>query len=329
MLRVTVFDHLQETSVEDEVLAGVATVRILGDEWSRAEALASSDAILMWHIDRLAAGEIGALGATKIIQRVGVGFDNVDLAAARARGIPVCNVPDYGTEDVADHAMALMLALTRSTWAYGVGVLAGPHGWSWFKAGRANRRLRGAHLGLVGAGRIGTAVALRAKAFGLRVSFYDPYKADGHDKAIGVERVRALEDLAACDIVSLHTPLTPETRRMIDARFWQASDRPLTLINTARGPIVDEEALCEAFVRGRVNGFGTDVLEREPLSGETPIGRLLDERPDASRDILITPHAAFFCPEAYRELRQKAAENVRRCLVDGTHRNIVNPAAVA
>lgn len=326
VLTVTVFDHLRETSVEDEVLAGVANVRILGQGWSRAEALASSDAILMWHIDRLQAAEIEALGAARIIQRVGVGFDNVDLAAARARGIPVCNVPDYGTEDVADHAMALMLALTRSTWAYGLGVLRDADGWSWFKAGRANRRLRGAHLGLVGAGRIGTAVALRATAFGMRVSFYDPYKADGHEKAIGVERVRALHDLADCGVVSLHAPLTPETNGMIDAAFWRASDRPITLINTARGPIVDERALCEAFSRGRVNGVGTDVLEREPLTPQTPLGALLEREPAAARDILITPHAAFFCPEAYRELRRKAAENVRRCLVDQSHRNVVNTA---
>jgi lactate dehydrogenase-like 2-hydroxyacid dehydrogenase len=324
VLIVTVFDHLQESSVESEVLAGVADVHILGQDWSRADALRSSDGILMWHIDRLPADEIGALGATRIIQRVGVGFDNVDLVAARERNIAVCNVPDYGTEDVADHAMALMLALSRSIWAYGLAVREDADGWSWFKAGRANARLRGLHLGLVGAGRIGTAVALRAKAFGLRVSFYDPYKADGHEKAIGVERVRSLQELAGCDIVSLHTPLTQETRGMIDEAFLRASDRPMTLINTARGPIVDEEALCEAYRRGRVNGLGTDVLEREPLGAETPIGRLLKETPGAARDILITPHAAFFCPQAYRELRQKAAENVRRCLVDGSHRNIVN-----
>lgn len=324
MFTVTVFDHLEESSVETEVLADVACVRILGQDWSRPEALAASDGILMWHIDRLPADEIRALDRARIIQRIGVGFDNVDLAAARARNIAVCNVPDYGTEDVADHTMALILALSRSLWSYGLAVLQDPDGWSWFKAGRANARLRGLHLGLVGAGRIGTAVALRAKPFGLRVTMYDPYKPDGYEKAIDVNRVRSLHELAQCDMLSIHTPLTPETHGMIDDAFWRLSDHPMALVNTARGPIVDEQTLCDAYRRGRVTGIGTDVLEREPLSSDTPLGRLLKETPGAVRDILVTPHAAFFCPQAYRELRQKAAENVRRCLVDGSHRNIVN-----
>lgn len=324
MHTVTVFDHLEESSVEAEVLADVATVRIIGQNWSREEALASSDGILMWHVDRLQANEIQALGRAQIIQRVGVGFDNVDLAAARARDIAVCNVPDYGTEDVADHAMALILALSRSLWAYGLAVLQDADGWSWFKAGGANGRLRDRHLGLVGAGRIGTAVALRAKPFGLRVSIYDPYKPDGYEKAIGVNRVRSLNELAACDILSIHTPLTSETHHMIGDAFWRASEHRTAVVNTARGPILDEQALCDAYRRGRVTGIGTDVLEREPISTATPLGKLLKESPVAARDILVTPHAAFFCPEAYRELRQKAAENVRRCLVDRSHRNVVN-----
>lgn len=324
MFTVSVFDHLQEASVETSVLGDIARVRLVGPDWPRDEALAASDGLLMWHIDRLSSDDIRALARARIIQRVGVGFDNVDLAIARERNIPVCNVPDYGTEDVADHAITLMLCLARSVWAYGLAVKEDADGWSWFKAGRANARLRDRHLGLVGAGRIGTAVALRAKAFGMRVTFYDPYKPEGHHKAIGVDRVRELGELAECDILSIHAPLTAETRGMIGDPFFGASERPITVINTARGSIVDERALCGAYRRGRVNGIGTDVLEIEPVSPAAGLGQLLRETPEAARDILITPHAAFFCPEAYQELRRKAAENVRRCLVDGSHRNIVN-----
>lgn len=326
MLRVTVLDHLEETSVEQDILRGIADVRPLADSgWSRDEAIASSDALMMWHIDRLTAGDIDRIGRARIIQRVGVGFDNVDLAAARARSLPVCNVPDYGTEDVADHAVALMLSLARGLWSYGLAVRHdGAAGWSWHRGGRGNIRLRGLTLGLVGAGRIGTAVALRAKVFGMRVVIYDPYVPDGYEKAIGVDRVRTLHELAEADILSVHTPLTPETRGMIDAQFFAASKRAMMVINTARGPIVSEGALCDAYRRGRVSGIGLDVLESEPLQDSSNLACLLRDLPKAAADVLITPHSAFFSPQAYHELRSKAAENVRRCLLDGTHRNIVN-----
>ena len=325
MYTVTVLDHLQECSVETEVLREVARVRVVGEPGvTRDDALRNSDAIMLWHIERLTADDVKQLDRARLIQRVGVGFDNVDLVAARARSIPVCNVPDYGTEDVADHAMALVLALARGIWAYGRSVIERPDGWSWFSGGRANARLRGQRFGLVGAGRIGTAVAMRARAFGLSVVFYDPYVPDGYEKAIGVDRVRSLAELGECDILSIHAPLTAETHGFIDEAFWRLSDRPVTFVNTARGPIVDEQALCEAYRRGRVAGIGVDVLEHEPLGPETPLGRLLEVLPNASHDIIVTPHAAFFSAEAYLDLRRKAAENVRRFLVDGSHRNVIN-----
>ncbi len=324
MLTVTVLDHLREVSVEEDVLRDVARVRLLGPDWTREEAMRASDGLLLWHIGQLNAGDIGTMERARIIQRAGVGFDNVDLAAARARGIAVCNVPDYGTEDVADHTMAFMLALARGLWAYGRNVLEDPlTGWNWFKAGRANARLRGQRLGLIGMGRIGSAVALRARVFGLHVTVFDPYVGDGYEKALGVERVRSLRELAGCDIISIHAPLTPETRGMIDRAFWSASDRPAVLINTARGPIVHEEDLCDAYRRGRVVGIGVDVLQEEPLRPTGALGHLMETMPEATRDIIVTPHAAFFSPQAYEELRRKAAENVRRCFVDGSHRNLV------
>ncbi len=298
--------------VEQAVFGDRATVAALeahtnADLRGRHEA---ADAILAWHDLRWDADVLAAMPRCKALVRVGVGFDNVDLAAARRQGIVVSNVPDYGTHDVADHAMALLLSLARGL----VGCDRGARGGAWRWGLVPSFRLTEKWLGIVGLGRIGTATALRAKAFGMRVGFYDPYKPSGWDKALGLTRFLSLEELArTCDVVSLHTPLTPETRGMIGREFFAAARPGLVVINTSRGPVIDWDAFRAAFEDGRVAGAGLDVLPVEPADRTDPLIAAWMAGAVADR-LIVTPHCAFYSPEALAEMRRKAAEEALRIL---------------
>jgi phosphoglycerate dehydrogenase-like enzyme len=243
-----------------------------------------------------------------------VGYNNIDRAAAARRGVIVCNVPDYGTEEVADHAIMLLLALVRRLLPCHSAIRSGV--WD-YRSSLPSFRLRGKTLGLVGCGRIGTATALRARAFGLEVAFHDPFAREGTDKALGIRRVYRLEELLEqSDFVSLHCYLDETTRHLIDARALARMRPGAYLINTARGPIVDQSALREALNSGRLAGAGLDVVEREPLD---------DDRLRDHPHVILTPHSAFYSVEGFVELRTKAAEEVRRVVLGEAPRNPVTP----
>ncbi|MBX3154699.1 MAG: C-terminal binding protein [Deltaproteobacteria bacterium] len=281
-----------------------------------------ADAILAWHDLRWTAPVLATLRRCKVIVRVGVGFDNVDLAAARSRGIAVCNVPDYGTHDVADHAIALLLALARGLVGYQHNARNGA--WAWGTA--PSFRVTDKMLGIVGLGRIGTATAQRAKALAMRVGFYDPYKPAGWDKALGLERFDTLADLAAAaDVVSLHVPLTAETRGMIGREFFAAAKPGVVLVNTARGPVVDWAAFSAAFRERHVRSAGFDVLPDEPPDTSDPlVAAWIAGDQDARDRLVITPHCAFYSSEALVEMRDKAAREALRVLSGVRPLNLVN-----
>lgn len=283
-----------------------------------------ADAVLLWHDMQLPAEAIDKLSRCRVIVRCGVGYDNVDVPAAAARQITVCNVPDYGTNDVADHALALYLALARGLLAFDDGVRrARPLRWDWLAGGELTR-LAGKVFGIIGLGRIGTATALRAKAFGLRVVFCDPYVPDGQDKALGVERLTLEELLSCADAISLHVPLTGETRNLVDGAFLARMKRGALLINTSRGQVVDLRALEGALLQGHLRGAGLDVLPEEPpRDDDSLIAAWRASDPRIAQRLLITPHAAFFNGESYRELRAKAAAEVRRVFAGEPPRNPV------
>jgi D-3-phosphoglycerate dehydrogenase/C-terminal binding protein len=283
---------------------------------------ASADAVLAWHDLLWDDATLAEMPRLKAIVRVGVGFDNVDLEAARRRGIVVSNVPDYGTHDVADHAMALLLSLARGL--PGSDRVARGGAWRWGLV--PSFRLTDKWLGIVGLGRIGTATALRAKAFGMRVGFFDPYKPSGWDKALGLTRFLSLGELArTCDVVSVHTPLTPETRGLLGPEFFAAARPGLTVINTARGPVLDWAAFCAAFADGRVGCAGLDVLPVEPADPADPLIAAWMRGDAAVADrLIVTPHCAFYSPEALAEMRRKAAEEALRILAGEAPLNRVN-----
>ena len=242
-----------------------------------------------------------------------MGFNNVDRAAAAKHGVIVCNVPDYGTEEVADHAIMLLLALARKLLTSDAAIRAGGGD---YRTASGTPRLRGRTLGVVGCGRIGTATALRAKAFGLDVVFYDPLVPQGVDKAVGIRRVFRLEELLEqSHFVSLHCYLDQTTHHLIDAKALGRMRPDAFLINTARGPVVDQAALVEALDSGRLAGAGLDVVEREPLD---------DDRLRHHPHVILTPHSAFYSIEGFVELRTKAAEEIRRILLGEPPRNSVS-----
>jgi len=291
-------------TVERGVLDGTAEVRTIALDFNDPlpEAALAADVLLLWHNIPVGPDVIARLKNCRALIRNGTGYDSVDTAAAAARGIPVCNVPDYGTEEVADHAIALTLALCRQV--FPLNAEAKALGWKISQETAAKmRRLRTLQFGIIGLGAIGTATALRAKALGFRVVFYDPFLPRGTRKALGIERAASLNDLLKdSDVVSVHCPLTKETHGMVGAREIALMKPTAHLINTARGDIVQKAPVFAALRAGQLGGAGLDVVENEPL-------RTAEEA--ATPNLIVTCHAAFCSPEGMIEMRTTSAQIAR------------------
>ena len=314
---------------ERHVMGDLATVVAL-DAYSEEDLVGhieQADGIMLFHNVELTAQTIERLETCRIIARCGIGVDNVDIRLARQRGIPVVNVPDYGTEEVADSAIGMMLALARG-FSRMNSVLRNPnHGGNWmYQQAAPLFRLRGRVLGIVGLGRIGSAVALRAKTIGMDVAFYDPLLPDGFDKTLGVRRVETLKELfEQAYAVSIHCPLTDETRCMIDAAMIENLSPGSYLVNTARGAIVDTAALPAAIETGRLAGAAIDVLPHEPPPSDDPLIKAWrDVRHPAHHRVIVNPHAAFYCEQGLVDMRVKAAGACRRAFLGQPLRNVVN-----
>jgi D-3-phosphoglycerate dehydrogenase len=253
-----------------------------------------------------------AAPACKVVARYGIGYDNIPLATATRLGMVVTNVPDYCPDEVADHAMALLLTMARRVAQMDREVRGG----GWKVPGSGIHRLAGRRLALIGVGRIGRRVAARAQAFGLDVVAYDPFL-QSWDLA-GVGRAASLEEAVTdADFISLHAPLTAENRHLIAAPAIALMRRAPVIINTSRGGLVDLDALTEALDNGHLSGAALDVTEPEPLAVDHP----LRAHPLA----LVTPHASFYSAEAQDELQRRAAEEILRSLRGEPPRCPVNP----
>jgi D-3-phosphoglycerate dehydrogenase/C-terminal binding protein len=326
--RVVITDFVSDAlEAERRVLDGVASITAAGahTEADLAGKIEDAAALMVFHCLSLTRATIDRLASCKLIVRCGVGFDNVDHAYARKRGIAVANVPDYGTEEVADSAIGMLLALTRGIAFFNNCYRTPGREWLYTAAGPLYR-LRGRTLGILGLGRIGTATALRAKALGLNVSFYDPYARDGADKAIGVRRVDSLDDLLSqSHVLSLHCPLTDETRHMIDAAALARLPRGAFLVNTARGAVVDTSAVAPAIASGQLAGAAIDVLPCEPPANDDPLlVAWRDPAHPAHNRLIINPHGAFYSVEGLLDMRLKGAEACRRAVLGLPLRNVVN-----
>jgi D-3-phosphoglycerate dehydrogenase / 2-oxoglutarate reductase len=268
---------------------------------------------------RVGARTIAAMERCRVIARYGVGVDIVDVEAATRRGILVTNVRDYCTEEVADHAVALWLALARKLFQYDRGTHEGV--WRW-QSGRPIRRLRGQVMGIVSFGRIGQAIAERARAFGVEVVAYDPYVPEATVAAHGARRADKDELLSRADVVMMQVPMTPETRHFLGAREFALMKPGALVVNTGRGPTIDNAALYDALVSGRVAGAGLDDPEEEPAKRARwdPADNPLFSLPN----VIVTPHAAYYSEESIRMAREIATTEVARVLTGERPLNPVN-----
>ncbi|MFN8636791.1 MAG: C-terminal binding protein [Chloroflexota bacterium] len=281
---------------EDELIAG----------------LAGADVILTQYA-RLTARVIETLDRCRGIVRYGVGYDTVDLDAATRKGIYVCNVPDYGTDEVSDHAVTMLLAIARKVIPLAQGVQNGV--WS-VEHAKPVYRLRGRTLGLIGLGRIGAMTAAKAQAFGIQVIACDPVHSPAYFAARNVRPVELDELLRESDYVSLHAPLSDETHHLIGERTLALMKPTAFLVNTARGGLVDAEALARALREGRLAGAAIDVTEVEPIPRDSPLLGL--------ENCVITPHAAWYSDESSAALQRLAGEEAARLLLGEPPRCPVN-----
>lgn len=326
--KVVITDFIDDDmKPERDALLGCAEVEAIdakGEEDLDGR-IEDADAIMVYHNVELSKRTIEKLRHCRLIVRCGVGYDNVDWRFAATRGIPVANVPDYGTEEVADSAIGMALSLARGIHRLNSTLREGSGPWSYSQV-RPLQRLRGRTFGIVGLGRIGTAAALRAKVLGMDVLFYDPYRHDGADKMLGVRRTDSLEELLeASYILSLHCPLTSETRHLVDADAIARMPRGSYLINTARGGVVDIAAVPPAIAEGQLTGAGIDVLEDEPPAPDNPlVAAWRDPNHHCHHRLILNPHTAFYSEQGLVEMRVKGATACRAALLGQPLRNVIN-----
>jgi len=319
MFKVMITDYAWPSlDIERRLLGAVGAQLMVATSGEEAEFLQlapESDAILTnWK--KVTPAVLDAAPRCRIVSRYGVGVDNIAVERATQLGIPVTNVPDYCFEEVSDHAMALLLACARRVVMFANATRRGQ--WD-VKSGRPIPRLRGQTLGLIGFGRNARALAGKALGFGLKIVAHDPWVSAEAVAPFG-KLVNDLETLLReSDYVSVHVPLVEATRGLINAHALRQMKPTAYLINTSRGPVVDEAALHQALTEKWIAGAGLDVLVQEPGAPATNPLFSLD-------NVIITPHAAFYSEAAIEELEQKAAERVLQALRGETPINIVNPA---
>ena len=315
--RVLLTDYAwPDLDIERSILSEADAELIVAEATDTAalERLAESADAIMTNWAKVPEPVIAASANCKIVARLGIGLDNIDVVAATARGIPVTNVPDYCLTEVAEHTLAMILALGRNVAFYHYETKGGRYQ---LQAGPQLRRLEGQTVGLIGLGNIGQKVAEKAKALGFRVIFNTRTRREGE---LAAKWCTLDELLELSDYVSLHLPLTPESRGLL-GRSHLAKMKPTAyLINTARGGLVDHAALAEAISAGGLAGAALDVQDPEPPK--------LSQPPYNDPRVIVTPHAAFVSAESLENLRWRAARQVADRLLGRRPENVVNPAVL-
>ena len=317
---ITDFDY-GDLDIERPILEG-AGARVVGlqakSEEDLFEEARDCDAIMNQYA-RVGAKTIAHMERCRVIARYGIGVDIVDVEAATQKGILVTNVRDYCTDEVADHAIGLWLALTRKLFQYNAATHKGV--WRW-QTGRPIHRIQGRTMGVVGFGRIGQAIAHRAEAFGVELIAYDPYIAEGVAESKGVQRAGKEEILARSDYLMMQAPMTPETRHFLGEKEFKRIRKGAIIVNTGRGPTIDNGALYRALKDGHVAGAGLDDPEEEPAKRKNwdP-----SKNPLFSLDnVIVTSHVAYYSEESIRLARETAASEVARVLKGERPLNPVN-----
>jgi len=319
--KVLITEAMPLIEEERKILSKHADVRLAKslNEDELAEEVKDVDVIMVVYA-KITEKIINSAAKLRGIVRYGIGVDNIDLKATSKRRIPVANVPDYCIGTVADHAFALILALNRKLLLADRILRSGEYGlWTSPSPKLMGVDLEGKVLGLVGVGKIGSAVAARAKGFGMKVVAFDPYIPKEIAEKIGVELVDLETLLKNADFISIHAPLTPETRGIIGEKELRMMKRTAYIINTARGPIIQEKALYKALKNGWIAGAGLDVYEKEPPDLDNPLFKL--------ENVILTPHIAYYTKEAIWRLEMSAVEEAIRILQGKMPKNLVNKEA--
>ena len=315
-MRVLITDHGFPNLQHEQTVFAAADIQFDVAQCKTAEDVIAAgqdaDALLVQWAP-VNADVIAALGRCRLIVRYGIGYDNVDVAAAKARGLPVCNVPDYGVQEVAEHAVSLALALVRQLPQIDARLRAGT--WK-ITPDRPVLSLRDATFGTAGFGRIARAAHTIMRGFGGTRLACDPYVPAEVMAAEGIRKVEPGELLQQADILSLHLPLTMESRHFLAANSLGQMKETAVIVNTARGPLIDTVALAEALTAGRIGGAGIDVFEQEPLPGDHPLRR--------APNTILTSHVAWYSESSIPRLQQLAAEEVVRGLRGEPLKNQVN-----
>tara|TARA_B100000676_G_C17969671_1_gene782491 strand:- start:13 stop:1026 length:1014 start_codon:yes stop_codon:yes gene_type:complete len=275
--------------------------------------LLKADVILLWHNTSMPSEVINKLEDCKAIIRIGTGFDTVDHLSAATRDIPVCNVPDYGTDEVADHSIALALTLCRQI--IPIDQECKKLGWEIPNKNKIHR-FNEMSFGVIGLGRIGTSVALKAKALGFKVVFYDPYVSNGVDKSIGIRRIKDFDEfIRTTNVISINCPLTGETHHMITKKEINKMRADAFIVNTARGAIIKKDDLFDALRKDKIAGAALDVIENEPLK---------TKKEAQTPNLIVTCHSGFYSKQAAWEMRHKAGLIAADVIKGLTPENCVN-----
>jgi D-3-phosphoglycerate dehydrogenase len=317
-VKVVITDHrfpdVQQERRAVEEAGGTLVVAQVVDEQELAELCKDADGVLTVRAP-ITKRVIAAMKRCRIIVRYGIGVDSIDIPAATERGIMVANVPDYCIDEVSDHALALLLMLSRQM--NPAVALAKQESWSISKMPNLHR-LRGQTCGLAGCGKIGSLLAGKAAALGMRILVYDPNLSENRSRAMGVEQVSFVELLARSDFISLHMPLNEATHHLFGEASFAMMKSTACIINTARGGLIDEAALLAALDSGKIFGAGLDVMESE--TEFTPTGIALVNHPK----VIVTPHMAWLSEEARATLQARAIAQVLACLKGETPYGLIN-----
>ncbi len=316
MNRVFITDKITDPYIEKEVL---------GDELS-PEVHEDVEVLMVWH-KKITNEFIDKFPKLKALVRYGVGYDVFqDLEYIKQKGIYASNTPDYGTEEVSDTAIAMIMNIARGITRYDYQCRDYKDG-SWQANTFTNiKRTSDYKLGVIGAGRIGGSVILKANALRFQTYFYDPYLSSGTEKMLGAKRVESLDELLkTCDIISINCPLNAQTNALVDENFISKMKKGSSIVNTARGPIVkDLDVFYEPLKSGHLNCVNLDVLPSEPPKDGLMVNAWKAKESWLDGRFIINPHSAFYSDKAYFEMRQKAALNAKRVLDGKKPVNIVN-----
>jgi len=320
-MKVVITDYWYETlENEERILSTLDGLTLEAhhckNEEELCELVKDADAVIV-QFAPITERVIGCMDKCKLIVRYAIGVDNIDLDAATDRGIYVANVPDYSIDEVSNHAIALMMALAKKLIPLTASVKQGK--WD-YTVTKPLYRMRGQTLGLVGFGRIPSMVAEKMRGFGLKIIAYDPYVKPEMAKQMGVELVPLKELLQISDYISVHCPLTKDTHHLLSDAEFRLMKSSAILINTARGPIIDEVALIAALQQGEIAAAGLDVIEKEPINPDSPLLQM--------DNVIVTPHNAWYSEDAVATLQRSVAEEVVRVLTGSLPKNLVNKAVL-